>query len=257
MIVSQLILKTGKLAGKMNKVLVIGDTCTDIFIYGACTRLCPDAPVPIFLPRVTTRNPGMAANVAANLKELGTDCDLLCSSEEIEKTRYVDRQTNHMFLRVDTGEESIERVKGLTVALLQKYEVIVISDYNKGFLEEEDVSFICENHDRVFLDTKKILGAWASKAAFIKINEHEFKRTQHTLDNIDNMIITLGENGCRYGQEEFSVEKVEVKDMSGAGDTFLAGLVANHLKTNDIREAISFANACATKVVQRRGVNVI
>tara|TARA_R110000796_G_scaffold47751_5_gene114656 strand:+ start:38780 stop:39508 length:729 start_codon:yes stop_codon:yes gene_type:complete len=240
-----------------NRALIIGDTCTDIFIYGACKRLCPDAPVPIFLPRETTRNAGMAANVAANLKELGIDSDLLCSAEKIEKTRYVDLQTNHMFLRVDTGEESIERIKGLTPELLQNYEVIVISDYNKGFLEEEDISFICETHDRVFLDTKKILGPWSSKAAFIKINEHEFKRTQHTLDNLDNMIITLGENGCRYGQNTFPVEKVEVKDMSGAGDTFLAGLVANYLETNDIRKAISFANACATKVVQKRGVNVI
>jgi sugar/nucleoside kinase (ribokinase family) len=50
---------------------------------------------------------------------------------------------------------------------------------------------------------------------------------------------------------------VEIKDTSGAGDTFLSGLVCNYEKTGDIREAIEFANACATTVVQKRGVSVI
>jgi sugar/nucleoside kinase (ribokinase family) len=53
------------------------------------------------------------------------------------------------------------------------------------------------------------------------------------------------------------VENVEVKDMSGAGDTFLAGLVVKYLETKDIRQAIVFANECATEVVQRRGVGVV
>ena len=48
-----------------------------------------------------------------------------------------------------------------------------------------------------------------------------------------------------------------VKDVSGAGDTFLAALVVEYLKTNDIKSAITFANECATKVVQKRGVAVI
>jgi bifunctional ADP-heptose synthase (sugar kinase/adenylyltransferase) len=29
----------------MKKVLVIGDSCTDVFRYGNCDRLCPEAPV--------------------------------------------------------------------------------------------------------------------------------------------------------------------------------------------------------------------
>ena len=148
----------------MSKILVIGDACTDIFIYGECSRLSPDAPVPIFLPRETRHNGGMAANVAANLKELGIDCDTLCSIESIEKTRYVDQQTNHMFLRVDTGEGIVQRVRDLTKEKLQEYKIIVISDYNKGFLQEEDISFICESHSNVFMDTKKILGPWSAKA---------------------------------------------------------------------------------------------
>tara|TARA_R110002110_G_scaffold327731_1_gene539409 strand:- start:37 stop:762 length:726 start_codon:yes stop_codon:yes gene_type:complete len=241
----------------MNKVLVLGDACTDIFVYGDCTRLCPDVPAPVFVPKETLKNGGMAANVTANLKHLGINSHLICNSESAEKTRFIDQQTNYMFLRIDSGEDKIQRIVGLTEELLSEYEIVVISDYNKGFLAEEDISFICKNHPIVFMDTKKILGPWAKHAKFIKINEKEFNRTKHSVSHPSNLIITLGNRGCEFQGERFPVQKVEVKDMSGAGDTFLAGLVCKYLETEDIRKAIVFANECATKVVQRRGVGVV
>ena len=45
--------------------------------------------------------------------------------------------------------------------------------------------------------------------------------------------------------------------MSGAGDTFLAGLVRGYLDTGNIYEAIKFAQECTTKVVQRHGVSTV
>jgi len=241
----------------MAKVLVIGDSCRDVFIYGKCTRMCPDAPVPVFLPIKKRSNGGMASNVAANLKKLGVECDLICNAEEVEKTRYIDEKTNHMFLRVDSNEENIQRITDLNKDLIKKYDLIVISDYDKGFLSEEDIDFICSEHDNVFIDTKKILGEWYKKAKFIKINEKEYNRTKLTVTTNNNLIVTLGDRGCLFNNEVFPVEKVEVKDMSGAGDTFLAGLVYEYLNTKDISKAIAFANHCATNVVQRRGVNVV
>ena len=53
------------------------------------------------------------------------------------------------------------------------------------------------------------------------------------------------------------MNKVDVKDMSGAGDTFMASLVCKYVKTGDIFESISFANICASKVVQKKGVVTI
>jgi sugar/nucleoside kinase (ribokinase family) len=50
---------------------------------------------------------------------------------------------------------------------------------------------------------------------------------------------------------------VPVKDISGAGDTFLAGLVSKYLKTVDIIKSIEFAQKCTTKVVQKHGVSTI
>ena len=162
-----------------------------------------------------------------------------------------------MFLRVDSNEENIQRITDLNKSLIEKYDLIVISDYDKGFLSEEDIDFICSEHDNVFIDTKKILGEWYKKAKFIKINEKEYNRTKLTVTTNNNLIVTLGDKGCLFNDEVFPVEKVEVKDMSGAGDTFLAGLVYEYLNTKNISKAITFANQCATNVVQRRGVNVV
>ena len=89
------------------KILVIGDSCTDVFIYGHSTRMCPEAPVPIFEPSRTVTNDGMAGNVRANLESLGANVNLITNKEQITKTRYVDVKSNQMFLRVD----SIDRVR--------------------------------------------------------------------------------------------------------------------------------------------------
>jgi bifunctional ADP-heptose synthase (sugar kinase/adenylyltransferase) len=139
-------------------------------------------------------------------------------------------------------------------------DAIIISDYCKGFLEEDDIQFICENNDNVFVDTKKKLGKWIEFADFIKINELEYKKNHELLSDNgfrEKLIVTLGSKGCRWNGKEFPVEEVPVKDVSGAGDTFLAGLVRGYLDTNNIEEAIKFAQKCTTIVVQKHGVATV
>ena len=62
---------------------------------------------------------------------------------------------------------------------------------------------------------------------------------------------------CKYKEKIYPVSKVEIRDYSGAGDTFLAGLVFKFLETKDMDLAIKFANECATVVVQQKGVNTV
>ena len=57
--------------------------------------------------------------------------------------------------------------------------------------------------------------------------------------------------------KQYKVKKVDVKDTSGAGDSFMAALVVNYLKNNDIDKAIKYANDCASEVVKHRGVSLI
>jgi D-beta-D-heptose 7-phosphate kinase/D-beta-D-heptose 1-phosphate adenosyltransferase len=166
-----------------------------------------------------------------------------------------------MIIRIDSGEEKIQRIDNLQLVDFKKYDAVVISDYNKGFLTEEDIQHITHNHELVFLDTKKWLGDWAKDVPFVKINEVEYKKTQHTIQNEEwtreNLIITVGSRGCVYKDKVYPVEKVEIKDLSGAGDSFLAALVYGYLKNKDIGESIKFANRCATQVVQQKGVTTI
>jgi sugar/nucleoside kinase (ribokinase family) len=72
-----------------------------------------------------------------------------------------------------------------------------------------------------------------------------------------NIIHTDGKNGCYFNDINFPVDEVDVKDSCGAGDSFMAGLVIEYLKTNNIHDAIKFANKCASYVVSHRGVTLI
>jgi len=243
------------------KVLVIGDSCKDVHVYGECSRMCPDAPVPVFIPRTQKENKGMAGNVYENLVSLGSECVIVTNQNEIIKTRYVEKKTNHMIIRIDSGEEKIEKINNLHLIDFDDYDAVVVSDYDKGFLTENDIRYIAGAHSLVFLDTKKLLGDWVHNIEFIKINEIEYNKTKHLIENKDwmkkKLIITVGPKGCRYREKIYPVSKVEIKDLSGAGDSFLAGFVYHYIKNKKIGDSIRFANECATKVVQQKGVNVI
>jgi D-beta-D-heptose 7-phosphate kinase/D-beta-D-heptose 1-phosphate adenosyltransferase len=243
------------------KILVIGDSCIDVFVYGKCDRLCPEAPVPVFIPTKKNKNGGMALNVYENLKSMNVDVDIITNKETITKTRYVDMVSNQLIVRVDSENKKFERVSNIEEIDFSIYDSVIISDYDKGFLQNEDIDFICKKHNKVFIDTKKIINNSFVDAFFIKINEHEYGNNKKFGDYIDNLknklIITLGKKGCLYLDKIFPVKKVEIRDMSGAGDTFLSGLVYKFILTNNIEESIHFANECSTIVVQEKGVNKI
>ena len=225
---------------KKPKILVVGDSCMDVYVYGKCLRMCPDAPVPVMVPENTITYPGMAGNVVRNIEALGVAVDTLTNTEQIYKTRYVDSKTNHMFIRVDTGEEHIARVKDLEKINFRAFDAVVISDYCKGFLE------VINN---IFVDN----------ISFIKINEGEFAKCRGHISQkvLDKTIVTIGGAGCIHNGEVFPVQKVDVKDNTGAGDTFLAGLAVKFCQTGDIKKAIEYANKCATYVVQRKGTTIV
>lgn len=247
-------------------ILVIGDDGIDKFVYGTAVRLAPEAPVPVLNPISETTNKGMAGNVVENLEALGLKTYFKHNDVTPIKTRYVDDRSGQILLRVDSNDK-VERIdKGaLKYITDNKYkgitmDAIIISDYDKGFLEEEDIQFICENNKNVFIDTKKILGKWCVDASFIKINHVEYQHTEYTIHELgieDKMIITLSSKGCQHKGKIYPVEKVQIRDVSGAGDTFLSGLVAEYVLTKDIEKAIPFAQQCATVVVQKPGVSTI
>jgi bifunctional ADP-heptose synthase (sugar kinase/adenylyltransferase) len=248
------------------KILVIGDSCTDIFTYGNVFRLAPEGPAPVFNPIYSKSNGGMALNVDANITAIGAQSKIITQKEQLDKTRFVDERTNSLLLRIDTNDKTTRISQDLVDSIVDnifedtKYDAIVISDYCKGFLTEDDIQNLSINNHDVFLDTKKILGDWCTSCSFIKINHLEYDRTLHTIEKLDlykRLIITKADKGCEYNGQIFPVEKVTIKDMSGAGDTFISGLVCEWVRTKEISKAINFAQECATKVVQKLGVCTI
>jgi bifunctional ADP-heptose synthase (sugar kinase/adenylyltransferase) len=244
----------------MKKILVIGESCNDVFVYCHAQRLAPDLPIPILDVLDETENPGMAANVARNIKAIHDACDLHTNEgwELITKTRYMHRKTNHAFIRIDS-KHPVMRAQVSKIPLAD-YDIIAVSDYNRGFLIEKDIRYICESHPNVFVDTKKILGPWVNAARFIKINDFEFERSKASLTQelVAKIIRTEGERGAFYNDTNYPVhDKVQVQDASGAGDSFFAALVVRFSETGSIEEAITFANGCARRVVAQRGVSVI
>jgi D-beta-D-heptose 7-phosphate kinase/D-beta-D-heptose 1-phosphate adenosyltransferase len=175
-----------------------------------------------------------------------------------------------MLLRVDENDK-IDRVENLQYYLdMEKWDAIVISDYNKGFLTSEDIFKISlygdKNNILTFLDSKKqFKGNWFHHVDFIKINEKEYLENEGNFDGYKNqLIVTLGDRGARHfdkhlkGSFLYELEdKAEVRDLSGAGDTFLAAFVVNYLNTHDIASAIRYANKCASYVVTQKGVVVV
>ena len=246
----------------MSRVLVIGEECMDIFIYGDTPRLSPEGPAPVFIPKREVYNGGMGMNVCRNLQELNIESDFHHQLNTITKTRYVHESSNTLLLRVDE-EQNIDRVTDETLTHIDywEYPMVVIADYNKGFLTEEDIAYIAYKHPNVICDTKKKLGDWCKDLRFIKLNRSEYENNKDFISEndwiLEKLIITLDKDGCMYKSTTYPTEQVEIMDISGAGDTFVAGFVKMFLDTEDIPKSIQFANRCSAQVVQKRGVTTI
>lgn len=241
-------------------VLLIGDSCIDEWIYGSCNRLSPEAPIPILKYSQKQTAPGMAGNVYENLKSLGINVNFVTNKERIIKTRYIDERTSQQIVRVDQ-EPDVKQIHQaqLQMALMhENYDAIVISDYNKGFLNITEVIEYVANrvpNIKVFVDTKatRLLSDYDN--VIYKINQKEFEALDpNTIPKATNMIVTMGAKGCIWNKIQYPVKEIErVFDVSGAGDTFLAALVFYYIQLPVMEEAIAFSNRAAAIAVQNPG----
>ncbi len=232
-------------------VLLIGDSCMDEYHYGTVERLSPEAPVPILKITHWQTKPGMAANVKDNLEAFGLDVDFMTGGVRSIKKRYIDERSKQHILRVDEDKPSPPFNPHFNSLEYNQYDAIVISDYDKGFITYDNVSVIREKYrGPIFIDTKK-RDLSKFEGCYVKVNELERSLATSTWSD---MITTLGSAGAEYRGIKFPARKVEVVDVCGAGDTFLAALVAQFLKTKDIDDAVDFAVDASAISVQHSGV---
>lgn len=196
------------------KIMIVGDVMLDIYMKGKVERISPEAPVPIVSVTETFSRLGGAANVAQNLKSLGTK-PILCSvignddksnellnlmseqnmttsgivkSNERITTRKVRIISNNaQMLRVDTEdtfdltnkEHDLLMTEIKNIINNEKIDGIILQDYNKGVLTEdiikEVISLANERNIPVGVDPKKKNFLTYKNVTFFKPNLKELR----------------------------------------------------------------------------------
>jgi D-beta-D-heptose 7-phosphate kinase/D-beta-D-heptose 1-phosphate adenosyltransferase len=232
---------------KQYKILLIGDNCTDVYQYGTVDRISPEAPVPVFKFSHEEQRPGMAGNVCNNLVALG--CNVYSVyGENSTKTRLIDIRSKQQIVRIDN--DVVSTPPSIPYSLTG-YNAVVISDYNKGTVTYELIENLRNTFDGpIFVDTKKTDLA-RLEGCIVKINSFEFSQIK---TRCSNLIVTLGPEGADWNNKIFPAPVVEVSDVCGAGDTFLAALAYWYIHSRDMEQAIKFAVRASAVTVQRLGV---
>ncbi len=196
-----------------------------------------------------------------------------------EKTRII--SGSQQIVRVDFESPISEEVALQIVAefnrLLPDYSAVVFSDYNKGVLRLLPAMLEAAKrcHIPTYVDPKVTEPNHYRGAFLVKPNEKEFKAMLGVSDNKDtlafdamnrfdwqHLVVTLGADGMvhfsRDGQQRhYNSKSREVFDVSGAGDTVLATLVASHALGATLGGAIEIANSAAGLAVSRTGTHVV
>ena len=297
-----------------SKVLVIGDLILDRYLYGTCDRISPEAPVPIVNLENEKLLLGGASNVANNLKALGVNVLLfgiigddnygkefqdILDSKNISntlisvknrkttvKTRIV--SNSHQLLRLDSetrnniNEDMEDLIIEKIIKLIPECSIVLISDYNKGFLTNkvlsEIITFSKNNNIKVIVDPKTPPFNKYSGADIIKPNRNEalsetglkiinFETFQLASKKIQEntgipvVIITLSEDGVGVAENEtfiiFPTKAKEIHDVTGAGDTFVAALTFGLLMNETLQFSSELANHASSIVISKQGCEVV
>lgn len=240
------------------KVCVIGDVIVDRYIYGTADRLSPEAPIPILKQTSIEDSLGGAGNLYQNLKSLGVDVDLLdFSNPRCVKTRVISDTTHIARVDDDHITDGLAVLAQIQAIDFSQYTYIILSDYAKGVLDE--VHSIIEHLNKfgckVIVDPKRMYAHYAG-AWLVKPNGHEYHK--YGFDKWSGSIIktAAGENvvAC-IDKTSYNVlvQKVDVNDVTGAGDCFLAAFVYGLVKQYDYKTCLELAVLGATKSVEHVG----
>ena len=275
-------------------IYVTGDMIIDEYIYGTTTRISPEAPVPIVDLTSRERRWGGVGNVYKNILQVYSAARLACYKDKIHDSMFPDNEkhtffntnkiplktrimsNNRYMSRID-DEEYIQDIE-LENTILETWNaqsgVIVLSDYNKGTIKNP-LEFIKKSKAKVLVDPKLSLDNYKG-AYLLKPNKKEFEdyvgvcktpkelmaKAQLTRDHLElqHLVVTLGEDGVLLvGDtiEHYESRVEEVFDVTGAGDTFMAGLALGTEANMSISASTRTANKLAGIAVSHNGTYTI
>lgn len=296
-------------------VVVVGDVMLDNYCWGDVERQSPEAPVPVVSVKKRESRLGGAANVALNCvalgakvtlasvvgddadgkqltqlaNEAGIDTTLLQYSKQrptTTKTRIISR--NQHMMRVDeevcdelyVAEEHPFIDAVLRYLQIQKPQVLIFEDYNKGVLKENVIQRITAHCNEVGIitavDPKKHNFLSYKDVAIFKPNLKEVREGLHmpladvnkaAMDEVHQMLqkelqhkltfITLSEKGVYYNDGSSDIIPSHIRniaDVSGAGDTVIATAAIVYAITKDAVLMAEISNIAGGLVCEEVGV---
>ncbi|WP_418357493.1 bifunctional D-glycero-beta-D-manno-heptose-7-phosphate kinase/D-glycero-beta-D-manno-heptose 1-phosphate adenylyltransferase HldE [Shewanella basaltis] len=292
------------------RILVIGDVMLDRYWVGPTGRISPEAPVPVVKINQIEDRPGGAANVALNIAALGGQVHLagLVGQDEtaqaltqavkvfgvepqwlsvadkptITKLRVLSR--NQQLIRLDF-EESFDKASSQALfaqseAMLDKVDVLVLSDYAKGAINEpkEVIAKARAKGVTVLVDPKGHDFSRYHGASLITPNMSEFEAVVGSVTSESDLIekaqalikqhdfnailVTRSEKGMTLvskDQPELHIPTVarEVYDVTGAGDTVISALATSIAAGANLAQACAIANTAAGVVVGKLGTSTV
>lgn len=248
----------------MCRVLVMGDPIFDQYHFGHVDRLSPEAPVPVFVEDRYEMRDGGALNVVANLKALGCGAtSLLPPSPYTTKHRFL--VGAQQIFRIDRDKSHREQDQPSWSMPDPLPQVIVISDYGKGWCTHERCQWLIEtariNDIPVVVDPKGKCWEKYKGATVICPNEKEFVEREATLGWRPKAIVhKRGPEGLELlidGEDPlvFAARARHVFDVTGAGDTVVAVIAAALAAGAELRQAAELANIAAGIVVGEVGTS--
>lgn len=232
-------------------LLLVGEVCTDQFIEGSVKRVSPEAPIPILEDTEAEQRLGMSGNVKSNLEIFGARVVHKGNNPfDLMRTRYIDRASRQQILRVDENKP-IKPLRSFPSP--NKFDAVIISDYNRGLLDNRSIDLINDLYHGlpIFVDTKREdVGRF--KDCVMKIGNNDNVDTT-TIDPSVTVAWTMGEGGASCNGHFYRAPEVDVFDVTGAGDVFLASLAILTLCGYRWDSAMQNAVNLATISVQHHG----
>jgi rfaE bifunctional protein kinase chain/domain len=291
------------------RLLVVGDVMLDRYWFGDVSRISPEAPVPVVRIERREERLGGAANVARNAAALGAYAGLLGvvgADEAGAQVEQLLRESEiHSFLKRDEAISTIIKLRVIGrqqqmvridfedaptdavlrdkltqfKALLPDYDVIVLSDYNKGSLVNvaEMIRAARAAGKIVMVDPKGDDFTPYAGATILTPNKSEMRRIVGSWKSeeqltakaqglrvelgLEALLLTRSEEGMSlYTADEVlhvHANAREVYDVSGAGDTVIATMAAMLGAGVTMAEALVTANRAGGIVVGKLGTATV
>lgn len=241
----------------MKKILIVGDSCVDMYWVGHTSGLSAEAPIPVVKQSQLLVMPGMAGNVQRLLQDLsGVETQLVYGPHLPVKNRLV-LEDGTQLARWDV-EDWCTPLTAADIAAGHQPDAIIVCDYSKGAISLEalrELRRLAEEGCPIFIDTKGDPFAWLGLPDVTLFpNQLEYAAWRDHYDWMPRVVHKMGAQGMRYlefGEEKGCIASraFTVRNVCGAGDSVVAGYAYAKVTGMLDSDALYFAADCAGSFV--------